>query len=163
MSIKDDFLTAMSRAAATVSVVTTDGPAGRAGVTVSATTSVSADGPAPTMLACLNASSSAALPVIENRVFAINLLRADQQEIADVFASRIAPPDGDKFNATPHQVLATGAPCLSDALVSFDCRLERADLVSTHWVIIGAVEAVHIAEGDPLLYGMRRYLKPQLA
>jgi flavin reductase len=38
------FLEGMSRSAASVSVVTTDGPAGRGGVTVSAMTSISADG-----------------------------------------------------------------------------------------------------------------------
>ncbi len=42
--IREKFLDGMSRAAATVSVVTTDGPAGRAG-TVSAMTSVSAGRP----------------------------------------------------------------------------------------------------------------------
>ena len=41
--LRQRFLSGMSHAACTVNVVTTDGPAGRAGVTVSAMSSVSAD------------------------------------------------------------------------------------------------------------------------
>jgi flavin reductase len=40
--LREDFVESMSRAAATVSVVTPDDPGGRAGVTVSAMSSVSA-------------------------------------------------------------------------------------------------------------------------
>jgi flavin reductase len=85
------FLEGMSRSAASVSVVTTDGPAGRGGVTVSAMTSISADGEWPTMLTCLNASSSALPLVLENKCFCINVLRTGQTEISDVFSSRMAP------------------------------------------------------------------------
>jgi len=63
------FLDGMSRAAASVSVVTTDGAAGRGGATVSAMTSISADGPQPTMLTCLNATSSTLPLVLENGCF----------------------------------------------------------------------------------------------
>ena len=48
--INDAFLQAMSRAANTVCVVTTDGPAGKFGVTVSAMTSVSIDDAGPSLL-----------------------------------------------------------------------------------------------------------------
>ena len=44
-TLRDRFIAGMARAATTVNVVTTDGPAGRAGVTVSAMSSVSADAP----------------------------------------------------------------------------------------------------------------------
>ena len=44
--VREAFLQGMSRAVATVNIVTTDGAAGQAGVTVSAMSSVSADGSA---------------------------------------------------------------------------------------------------------------------
>lgn len=161
-ALRAAFLDGMSRAAASVSVVTTDGPAGRAGVTVSAMTSISADGPFPTMLTCLNATSSALPMVLENGCFAINVLRTGQTDISDVFSSRRPAPGGDKFNAVRIETLVTGAPCLSEALVSFDCRLVSADRVGTHHICIGAVQAVRTTpEGSPLLYGMRRYLRPE--
>ncbi|MBF9033571.1 flavin reductase [Rhodobacterales bacterium HKCCE2091] len=160
--LKADFIEGMSRAAASVSVVTTDGPAGRQGVTVSAMTSISADGDRPTMLVCLNASSQALPLVLENGCFCINVLGLDQAEVSDIFSSRLPAPGGDKFNAVRTVTMATGAPCLADALVSFDCRLLSADRHGTHHICIGAVEAVAVApEGTPLLYGMRRYLRPE--
>ena len=80
-ALRTAFLEGMSRAASAVSVVTTDGPAGRAGVTVSAMTSVSADGEAPTMLTCLNATSSVLALVLKNGCFCINLLQSEQTVI----------------------------------------------------------------------------------
>ena len=153
-----DFVAAMSRLAATVNVVTTDGPAGRAGSTVSAMTSVSADGPAPTMLVCLNAGSETAARILENGAFAINVLREDQQGVADAFARRSSPQGGDKFAAARFAALPGGMPGLCGALVVFECRLASAQLVGTHHVIVGEVTALEDAgEGRPLLYAHRAY------
>ena len=163
-ALRADFVNGMSRAAATVTVVTTDGPAGRAGVTVSAMTSISADGDAPTMLVCVNTTSSAAAQMMENKAFVINLLEASQQDVANVFASRLPAPGGDKFNAVSHVPLKTGAPALDGALASFDCTLSSAQLVGTHYVVIGSVVAVRLRdEGKPLVYGMRSYLRAEPA
>ncbi len=161
-NLRARYLEGMSRAASSVSVVTTDGPAGRGGVTVSAMTSISADGEAPTMLTCLNASSSTLPLLLENGCFCINVLSLGQTEISDIFSSRVPAPGGDKFNAVTVEVLATGAPWLTEALVAFDCRLVSAEKHATHHICIGAVEAVRVArEGEPLLYGMRRYLRAE--
>lgn len=160
--LRADFLEGMSRSAASVSVVTTDGPAGRGGVTVSAMTSISAEGARPTMLTCLNASSSALPLVLENGCFCINVLRTGQTDISDVFSSRLPAPGGDKFNAVEIEIMATGAPRIVPALVSFDCRLISAERIGTHHICIGEVAAVITAhEGEPLLYGLRKYLRPE--
>ncbi|OAN73993.1 hypothetical protein A8B78_17760 [Jannaschia sp. EhC01] len=160
--LKASFLEGMSRAAASVCVVTTDGPAGRGGVTVSAMTSISADGEAPTMLTCLNAASSCLPILLENGCFCINVLRIGQTDISDVFSSRRPAPGGDKFNAVDVDLLATGAPWLTEALVAFDCSLVSAEKLGTHHICIGAVQAVRVApDGEPLLYGMRKYLRAE--
>ena len=57
MDIRQRFLSGMSHAACTVNIVTTDGRAGRSGVTVSAMSSVSADTPKPTLLVCIHHQS----------------------------------------------------------------------------------------------------------
>ena len=159
--LRDAFLHAMSRCAATVSVVTTDGPAGRAGMTVSAMTSVSADGDAPTMLICVNRGARAADPILRNGCFAINVLEAEQQAVADSFAGRTDA--ADRFADVAWSVAETGAPIL-DGLAGFDCTVQSADLVGTHHVVIGAVRAVRVAEsGNPLIYGMRSYLRTERA
>lgn len=155
--LRADFIHAMSRCAATVSVVTTDGPAGRAGITVSAMTSVSADGEAPTMLVCVNRGASAAAPILANGCFAINVLLASQEDLADRFAGRV--PVADRFEGVAFDTLSTGAPMLG-GLAGFDCAVQSADLVGTHHVLIGSVRAVRVAEaGAPLIYGMRSYLR----
>ncbi|MEM7644126.1 MAG: flavin reductase family protein [Pseudomonadota bacterium] len=162
-TLRDNFVQAMSRAAATVSVVTTDGPAGLAGVTVSAMTSVSADGDAPTMLICVNRDASAAQPILDNKCFAINVLDAQQQDIADLFAGRTAATGAARFDGLAFDRLATGAPVLR-GLASFDCDIQAVDPIGTHNVILGAVRAVRSSEdGTPLIYGMRSYLRAERA
>ncbi|UWQ16641.1 flavin reductase family protein [Jannaschia sp. M317] len=158
-NLRQDFIQAMSRAAATVSVVTTDGPGGRAGVTVSAMTSVSADGDAPTLVVCVNRSASAAKPILTNGCFATNVLEAGQQSLADRFAGRTGVDGAERFEGVDFDTLVTGAPLLR-GLAGFDCEVQAVDLIGTHHVIIGAVRAVRVAEdGTPLIYGMRSYLR----
>src|ERR1700752_1253507 len=83
---RDAFIEAMRRAATGVTLVTTDGPAGRFGVTVSAFASVSAD--PPMLLACINRKSPAAAAIAANGGFCVNVLTAAQSFLADVFAGR---------------------------------------------------------------------------
>ena len=155
--LKSQFLDAMSRHVSSVTIVTTDGPAGRAGATVSAMTSVSADGDAPTVLICLHHETTAAATIQENRAFCINILGQEHENIANVFASRIDPPDGDKFSAAEFETLQTGCPALTSALAVFDCTLKSEERIGTHHVMIGAVRAITSRDGSPLLYGARAY------
>ena len=155
--LKRDFIDAMSTVVSTVTIVTTDGPAGSAGATVSAMSSVSADGEAPTLLVCLHHEARATAAILENGCFCVNALQNQQQDIANVFASRTAAEGSDKFQAGAFTTLVTGAPSLATALSSFDCSLQSHERIGTHHVMIGAVRAVRHAEGSPLLYGNRAY------
>src|SRR4051812_48085268 len=65
---------AMSRAAASVHIVTTDGPAGRAGFTATAVAPVT-DDPA-SLLVCVNAGGRSAQMLVRNGVFCVNTLAA---------------------------------------------------------------------------------------
>jgi flavin reductase (DIM6/NTAB) family NADH-FMN oxidoreductase RutF len=85
-TLRRRFLIGMSHAACTVNVVTTDGAAGRHGVTVSAMVSVSADTPQPTLLVCIHHLSPVADALLKNGVFCVNVLREDQAHISDSFA-----------------------------------------------------------------------------
>ena len=155
------FLDGMSRAAASVSVVTTDGDAGRGGVTVSSMTSVSAD--PPTMLVCIHHETSTAEQILANQVFCINLLRDDQAALSNVFAGFTDPPSGDKFAAGRWQPGPSGAPRLSDGLVTFDCRMIDSHRSGSHFIMIGEViETTITATADkPLIYGSRSYGIPK--
>jgi len=159
--IREKFLDGMSRAAATVSVVTTDGPAGRAGVTVSAMTSVSADSAAPSLLVCIHRLSPAAPAILANGVFCVNVLRDSQAWLSDTFAGRRPTSSGDRFEAGRWTTLRTGAPTLADALVAFDCTLRMATLYGSHYVLVGELEEAVVSEGGPaLVYANRAYGSP---
>lgn len=155
--LREEFLDAMSQLVSSVTIVTTDGVDGPAGATVSAMTSVSADGDAPTMLVCLHHATSAAPAILNNRCFCINVLGHDQTELANVFASRSAAPGGDKFAAGTFETMRSGAPGLTTALARFDCKLLSDERIGTHHVMIGSVVQVARLEGAPLLYGNRSY------
>ena len=140
--LKQKFLDGMSRAACTVNVVTTDGSAGKYGVTVSAMTSVSADSPRPTLLFCVHHLSPAAQAFEKNGFFCVNILCEDQKLISDCFAGRLGDQFSDKFSCADWTVLDSGVPCLDDALVAFDCVVTSSACVGTHHVIIGEVTDV---------------------
>jgi flavin reductase (DIM6/NTAB) family NADH-FMN oxidoreductase RutF/DNA-binding transcriptional LysR family regulator len=159
--LRQRFLNGMGLAASTVNVVTTDGPAGRNGVTVSAMSSVSADMEQPTLLVCIHQLSSAVPAIIGNGVFCVNILRDDQSFVSDCFAGRRKTSDGDKFSCASWTTLATGAPRVVDALAAFDCRILSAQQIGTHYVIVGSVAEIFASDsGSPLIYANRAYGTP---
>lgn len=159
--LRQRFLNGMGLAACTVNVVTTNGAAGRHGVTVSAMSSVSADTSLPTLLVCIHHMSPAVQAIISNGVFCVNVLRDDQSFVSDCFAGRVRTADGDKFSCTSWATLATGAPRAVDALAAFDCRILSAQQIGTHYVIVGSVAEIFAAEtGSPLIYANRAYGSP---
>lgn len=160
-SMRDRFLHGMSNAACTVNVVTTDGIAGRYGLTVSAMASVSADTPAPTLLVCLNERSAAARPILENGRFCVNVLRDDQYATSDRFAGRSLSQGEDKFSDVDTTVDPLGCPMITGALVAFSCTVASSQIVGTHLVLFGNVhDVVTAGPGSPLIYANRAYSRP---
>jgi flavin reductase len=152
------FLEGMSRAATFVAVATTDGEAGRFGVTISSLTSVSADGDHPSLLACIHHLSPAATAILKNRSFCANLLAEGQQDLANLFAGRSAPNAPSRFDGVDWRAGAGGQPMLAGATASFECKLATALLWETHYIIVGKVTAVDLhTDASALLYGQRAY------
>jgi len=151
-----DFRNAMSHFAASVNVVTTDGPFGLRGTTVTSVCSVS-DEP-PMLLVCLNRSNPANERFAENGVFAVNVLEADQEPIARAFAGEGRLAQDERFALGHWQPLVTGAPVLSAALASFDCRVTQSTTVATHRILFGEVVGLHVTPGaSGLLYKERQF------
>jgi flavin reductase len=150
------FREAMSRIAASVHIVTTDGPAGLAGITATTIASITLE--PPMMLFCIKKTSPSAVRIIENGVFCINTLAAVHEPLADIFAGRTGHRLGERFTQGEWTKLVTGCPVLRGAAAAFDCRLVEAKEVMTHFVMIGAVEAVDFSpNGGGLTYARRRY------
>jgi cob(II)yrinic acid a,c-diamide reductase len=150
------FRNAMSHFAEAVHILTTDGPAGRRGVTISAVCSVS-DNPA-TMLVCLNRNHEFNHLFIENGVFALNTLSFQQQALSEAFSGKGELAQEDRFALGDWHTLQTGAPVLVNALASFDCRIIASHEVATHYVIYGKVSAINFGDrGRSLIYLNRSY------
>ena len=155
---RDAFIGNMRCVANAVSVVTTDGAAGRHGATVSAFCSVSAD--PPTVLVCLKTDSRIARLVKANGVLALNVLGAEQSPLAVRFAG------GEDASLTAVQGRSDGV-CDRFVGVALDARFSQPVLTGaigfcgvvrqmhdagSHTVCIAEVEALAQSDAQPLVY-----------
>lgn len=144
------FKAGMRHLAAGVCAVTTYDEGQPHGLLVTAVSSVSAE-PSPSLLVCVNRSSSTYSRIVSAESFCVNLLDERDAPVARQFMSsdRRARFEGLEWAAG-----VTGSPMLSCALVSFDCALEQAVEADSHTICIGRVREVRIRgdAGQPLLY-----------
>ena len=153
---RQDYRNAMARLGAAVSVITTTGPSGDAGFTASAVCSVTDD--PPTLLVCMNRDSSLHDTFRDNQVLCVNTLAAEQQALSPLFAGFTDAPMPDWFGAAAWTRLATGAPVLAGAVVSFDCRVAQVVGVGTHSVFFCEVQAIQSGPAhEGLIYFGRSY------
>lgn len=145
------FKSAMRDVAGAVSIITAAHRGQRAGLTATSLTALSAD--PPTVIVCVNRSASA-WPTIEAAGhFAINVLAAGQQDVADRFAGRGGVKGEARFDGGGWGPLVTGAPTLDTALAVLDCRTEEAIERHSHTILIGRIKAIrHGHAGSALLY-----------
>lgn len=148
------FREAMSRIAGAVHLITTDGPAGKAGLTATAFSSVSAE--PPTLLVCLAASSRTAAILRENGRFAVNTLGAGHQHMANVFAGRTPAKGLARFDHGAWQIDADGQPVLTDALIVFSAEVREIKSVATHLVVFGAITDIALGHAHAGLVYTRR-------
>jgi flavin reductase (DIM6/NTAB) family NADH-FMN oxidoreductase RutF len=133
-----------------VAVVTAAGPAG---LTTNAVTSLSLD---PVLLLVCFDNGSRTLPAVrESGRFAVNVLRAGQEDVARVFASkRVAK---EKFAAATHE-LVDGVPVLEGVLAWFVCEVRDLVAGGDHTIGIGEVTSLGAdPAGEPLLFARGEY------
>jgi flavin reductase (DIM6/NTAB) family NADH-FMN oxidoreductase RutF len=131
-----------------VAIVTCTGPDGPAGLTTNAVTSLSLD--PVLLLVCFDNDSRTLAAVRQARRFAVNVLRAGQEDLAAVFASkRVAR---EKFEAVTHAD-AHGVPVLDGALAWLACDLRDLHPGGDHSIGIGAVTHMDAdPAGEPLVW-----------
>ncbi|MEX3859515.1 MULTISPECIES: flavin reductase [Paraburkholderia] len=152
-----DFRQALSSAITPVTILATDGPNGRAGVTCSAVCSV-CDTP-PTVLACVNRKSFANGVIKANGVLTLNWLGAEQSELSQLFAGVGAASMQERFAGSEWGTLASGAPYCKQALMTLDCHLVDAIEFGTHSLLFARVIAtIQSDDGRPLAYYRRAYV-----
>ncbi|MFN6955643.1 MAG: flavin reductase [Acetobacteraceae bacterium] len=156
---RQSFRNAMARLGAAVTIVTTDGPGGRAGLTASAVCSVTDD--PPTLLVCVNRAASALPALRANGVLCVNLLCASQQALSNRFAGMDgAATMEDRFALGAWHAGELGAPMLGGAVASLECRI--ADIVEkgTHSVLFAEVQSVAFGPEGPALVWWGRHYHP---
>ena len=157
-----EFKEALSKAITPVTILATDGPDGRAGVTCSAVCSV-CDTP-PTVLVCINRKSYANAVIKANGILTVNWLSADQSELSQLFAGVGGLPMPERFAKSQWGTLLSGAPYCKEAMMTLDCRVADAIEVGTHSLIFARVIATTKAdERHPLAYYQRAYATTQAA
>ena len=145
----------MARLGAAVNVVTTTGEAGPCGLTASAVCSVTDD--PPTLLLCINRESE--LNEMFGRRACCASTRWPPPRKNSPFIRRVhRGAAGGPLRAGRWTTLATGAPVLSDAVVSFDCRIAQSTEVGTHTVFFCEVDAIQTGGAhEGLIYFGRSY------
>ncbi|MFY0402350.1 NADH-dependent FMN reductase RutF [Pantoea dispersa] len=139
------FRDAMSGLGAAVNIITTDGPAGRAGFTATAVCSVS-DTP-PTLLVCLNRNASVWPIFRDNGVLCVNTLAAGQESLSTLFGGKT--PMAERFAAAHWHTQHSGAPLLQGALMAFDCTITQVVSVATHDILFCNVMALERHDAQP--------------
>ncbi len=153
---RQQFRHAMAHLGAAVSVITTDGPHGRCGVTASAVCSVT-DTP-PTLLVCLNRSSSTHGAFTGHASLCVNVLPAEHEPLARHFAGLTKLPMDERFGQTEWDLGADGVPVLRDALVSVQGTIVEMKDVGSHTVLFVEAQAIRVrGDGDGLIYFGRAF------
>ncbi|MDK2778022.1 MAG: flavin reductase [Pseudomonadota bacterium] len=151
------FRNGMAMLGGAVSVITTDGKAGRFGFTATAVTSVT-DEP-PTLLVCMNRKSFANGHFKENGVLCVNVLSAGHESASGDFADRNQTSE-ERFAKHSWTDMGTGSPALDEAVVNFDCRISDVHEVGSHTVFYCQIKDIRIGErAEGLFYFNRAYHK----
>ena len=137
-----NFRLAMREFASGVAIVTCASGKERAGCTATALASLSLT--PPSLVICLERSSSTLAVLTQAGAFAVNILSAQHAALASRFAGRDAVEGEARFEEGDWSALKTGAPALVDALASLDCRVEGIVERHTHAIVIGDVQAVRV-------------------
>jgi flavin reductase (DIM6/NTAB) family NADH-FMN oxidoreductase RutF len=143
-----------------VTVVTTVAGGRRAGMTVSAFTSLSLD--PPLVLVALHRDTEVARLIRRSRLFGISILGEEGQGISQQFAGLTPLPEGaDRFHGCSTVTRVTGVPLLSEAIAWLDCRVIRLRQMATHLAVVGEVLATGRKDDPvrPLVYHNRGYAR----
>ena len=143
---------AMRRHAQGVTVVSAlDGNGARVAMTASAVTSVSFD--PPSLLVCVNRSSSLYPALSERLPFCVNMLSRGMEEIANRCAFGESGDErfalGNWSSETDH-----GLPYLKDAAANLFCQPEASLDYGTHTICVGRLFAISLGADSlsPLIY-----------
>ena len=144
---------ALGQFATGVTVVTTRAADGSpVGITVNSFSSVSLD--PPLVLWCLGLSSAHfdVFRLAEQQL--INVLAADQLDIANRFATRGA----DRFAGVRWSPTDTGLPRLDGCTAWFECGVRSRYEEGDHLILVCRIESFEVVRGKPLVFHDSRWV-----
>jgi flavin reductase (DIM6/NTAB) family NADH-FMN oxidoreductase RutF len=125
----------------------------RVGATVTSLASLSLT--PPTLFICLTRTSSTLAGLRKTGAFAVNLLAARHEALANRFSGRGGVHGVRRFDGARWTALATGAPVLADAIAAFDCLVEDVIERHSHAIVLGAVVSLKEGADEPALIHWR--------
>jgi len=130
-----------------VAVITSAGASGGGGMTANALCSLSLD--PPLALVCFQ-EDARTLPIVRDaRRFGVNVLAAEQEHLAGVFASKV--PEQEKLASVGH-TFVEGVPVIDGVLAWAVCDLRDLIDGGDHTIAIGQVIAMGYGDGEPLVW-----------
>lgn len=148
----DPFRAALTRFPSGVTVVTTRDQDGTPwGFTASSFCSLSAE--PPQVLVCLANDADCYAAFRDGEAFAVNVLAADQEDVARLFATKGA----DKFGQGAFRQGTRGLPVLDGAVAVLECRVADRLPGGDHTILVGDVQEATAREGDPAIYCDRTF------
>ena len=146
------FRSLMARFATGVTVITSTGADGPAGMTANAVASLSLD---PLLvMAGFDLRSRTLAAVRQSRRFAVSVLASDQEDISRIFAGK--QPEREKFTACAYTERA-GVPVMAGALAWLCCQVSAVYPGGDHVIVVGEAVEMGGNGGEPLLFYGGRY------
>ncbi|OOR99887.1 4-hydroxyphenylacetate 3-monooxygenase, reductase component [Haemophilus paracuniculus] len=160
IEFSQQFRDAMAHLCAAVSIVTSNGKAGKVGITVSSVCSVS-DSP-PTLLFCINQSSDLHDIIAQNRQVCVNVLSHEQEELAKHFACMLDSTMEQRFSWDIWQESEQGLPLLKGAISTLQGEIIDSHSVGSHTIFITRLTQIDTAPNHSLVYFGRQFNQVEL-
>ncbi len=156
--IEENFIMGMRRTAYPVCIVSAFEGRKKLAITVSSVTSVSVE--PPTLLVCINNSSSMAKAIYSGSFVNVNFLNSQQSALANICADK----NKSDVRCSSRDWLSdsNGTPYLSECEMVAFCETGNVLIQSTHKVAFLSVGKVIVSCSkypDPLIYQNRSYVK----
>ena len=141
------FRSAMGKFATGVTVIATEVEGDVHGMTANAFMSVSLD---PKLVVISIGEKAKILNKIkESKIFTVNILAADQQELSMIFAGQLKKEVVfDRLD---------GKPVLSGAVAQVACEVSAEHVEGDHTLFIGKVTDIHLEDAEPLIFYSGKY------
>lgn len=155
--IEEQFRGVMRRLAGGVSIITAGRDDDITGMTVTSLTSLSAS--PPRLLVSVNRQASSFVPIERHRVFGVNILGSDQQELASRFSNGRLK-GAQRYEGVAWTAGISGVPLLGNSLATVECQVEEIIERYSHGIIVGSILSFELSSQlSGLVYWNGQYIE----